>query len=65
MNYFRSGDPLMDFARRDRYQERLLAQLPVCEICDNPIQADHYYEINGDVICPGCLDYFRKDVDVE
>lgn len=37
MSCFRSGDPLDDFDRLDREQAKLLAKLPVCDICDNPI----------------------------
>lgn len=49
---------------RESEQERKLAELPVCDICDNPIQDDHYYLINGDNVCPDCLDnHFRKDIE--
>lgn len=65
MGYFRTDDPLTDFARHDREQAKRLAELPVCDICDNPIQDEHYYLINGDNICPECLENeFRKDVDI-
>lgn len=59
MSYFRNGDPLDDFARLDREQARWLEQLPVCDICDNHIQED-YYQINGENICPDCLEHFKK-----
>ena len=46
-------------------QERRLAELPRCDICDEPIQDDHYYLINGDNVCPDCLEnQFRRDVDL-
>lgn len=46
-------------------QEKQLAELPECDCCGHPIQADHYYLINGDNICPGCLEnYYRKEVDL-
>ena len=48
----------------DREQERQLSQLPVCDYCHKPIQDEHYFDINGDVICEKCLiSTFRKDVD--
>lgn len=48
----------------DRKQAKYLAQLPVCEICCEPIQDEHYFEINGDVMCEKCLNRnFRKDVE--
>ena len=59
-----SDDPAADFARHDREQAKRLSKLPVCDICDDPIQDDFYYEINGENICEHCLDqFFRKDVD--
>ena len=64
MSYFRTGDPLDDFDRNDREQAKRLAALPECDICGHPIQDDHYYEINGDNVCPGCLeDQFRKEIE--
>lgn len=43
-------------------KEKALAELPCCEYCGNPIQDEHYYEIDGDIICEKCLNYhFRKD----
>lgn len=60
MSYFRCGDPLDDFERLDREQTRLLEALPVCDICGEPIQEDHYYQINEENICPECLDHFKK-----
>lgn len=65
MSFFRTDDPHRDFDRWEAEQEKLLAELPVCDICDNPIQDDHYYLIDGDNVCPECLENeFRKDVDI-
>ena len=48
----------------EREQERRLARIPKCDYCDEPIQEDFYYEINGYVICETCMDrFFRKEVD--
>lgn len=48
--------------RRERDAERWLAKLPVCDYCEQHIQDDHYYEIDGEIICPDCLEsYFRKE----
>ena len=45
-------------------QERRLAQLPECDHCGKPIQDEHYFDINGDVMCEECLiENFRKDTD--
>ncbi len=42
-----------------RYEEehdRETKRLPVCAECDEPIQDEHCYEINGELICPHCLE---------
>lgn len=59
-----ADDPVEDFEKHDAEQERKLSKLPVCSYCDEPIQDDFYFEINGENICECCLDrFFRKDVD--
>lgn len=45
----------------ERRLERELAALPVCCCCDEPIQDDHFYHIDGEDYCPDCLDCFRRD----
>lgn len=63
---FLTDDPVADFDRYDAEQQKQLDRLPKCDICDHPIQDDHYYQINGDNVCPDCLDNeFRKDVDFD
>ena len=48
----------------ERDREKRLAERPRCDICDQPIQDDHFYLINGDNVCPECLNNeFRKDID--
>ena len=60
MSYFRMGDPLDDFNRLDREQRKWAETLPVCDICDEAIQSDHYYQISCENICPDCLEHFKK-----
>ena len=61
---FYSDDPIKDFERRDEEQTKWLEQRPVCSECGQHIQADFYYEINGEAICPECLEtYYRKEVE--
>ena len=50
-----TDDPVRDAERHDAEQEDWLKRLPVCYECDNPIQDDECYEINGELICPDCL----------
>ena len=57
------------FADHDRYEadrERSLSRLPRCSICHYPIEDDYYYVIEGENICPECLDEnFKRTVDFE
>lgn len=58
---FRTDDPIADFDRHDAEQERRLTDLPECDYCGEKITDDYYYNINGDVICEGCLKkHFRQ-----
>ena len=64
MSYFRSGDPLEDFHRLDREQEEALKRLPVCMKCRKRIQDDDLYDIEGEVLCEGCMkDKYRRSVE--
>lgn len=46
----------------DAEQERQLAKLPVCADCDQPIQDETAYFIDGIWICEDCLEAYRRDV---
>ena len=47
-------------------RERRLAELPVCDYCERPIQDEYYYYINGENICERCLRInHRRAVDLE
>ena len=59
---FYSDDPLRDFDRWDAEQQKALEELPVCADCDNPIQDESAFYINGDWICEDCMDAYRRDV---
>lgn len=50
--------------RHEQEQERMAAQLPKCDYCEKTID-DHYYLINGEIYCEGCLnENFRMAVEV-
>ena len=37
---------------------------PLCDYCDSVIMDDHYYLINGEAICPLCMnEYFRQELE--
>lgn len=64
MGIFRTDDPIRDFMNHEAEQEAWLAERPICADCDEPIQDDHCFEINGEYICPRCMeDLHRRDVD--
>ena len=60
MSYFRTGDPHDDFNRLDRGYTKWQEGLPVCDICDQPIQEEKYFHKDGENICLECLDHFMK-----
>ena len=59
-----SDDPVRDFERYDAQRERELARRPKCCECDEPIQEDHCFEINDELVCIHCLKrYYLKGVE--
>lgn len=59
-----TDDPLLDFDRFDREQQKRLDRLPVCADCGEAVQDDHFYLINDAVICPDCMESgYRKEID--
>jgi formylmethanofuran dehydrogenase subunit E len=40
-------------------QDKQLESCDKCDSCGNPIQDDHYYNINGELWCPTCIDDCR------
>ena len=58
-------DPVADFERHDREQARRLAKLPTCERCGDAIQQERAVCIKGFWYCDGCIEYYRKEIDVE
>lgn len=48
------------FNRYDAERQRELDRLPDCGYCDEPIQSEECYEINGELVCPDCLDDNHK-----
>ena len=50
--------------RHDAEQERKLSRLPKCKYCGQPIQDDHYFEIDGEIYCEEhMIELFRKNTD--
>ena len=57
-----TDDPIADFNRWDEEQNRKLEQFPVCADCENHIQDEEAYYINGEWICEGCMDSYKREV---
>ena len=59
-----TDDPVRDYDRYAARQERQLRRFPRCNCCDQYIQTDSFYEINGEPVCPDYLDEnFKRSVD--
>lgn len=48
------------FARHDAEQEAQSEKLPECSECGEKIQTEHCYEVNGEYICPDCMERNHK-----
>ena len=59
MPIFRSENLDRDIENYDRAQAREMERLPRCSECDNPIQDDYCYQINGELICEECMKDYR------
>ena len=59
-----TDNPIRDAEIYFEQLEQAAAQLPKCDYCGKPLD-DHYYDINGDIVCEDCLwDNFRKNVEI-
>lgn len=62
--YIRTDDPVRDEMNYTEEKDKLLQKMPKCSICDEHIQDDYLYEINGELFCEECVkDNFRKSVE--
>lgn len=57
-----SDDPLADFDRYDEEQNKWLERRPVCADCDEHIQDERAYYINGEWICRDCMTAYEQEV---
>lgn len=58
-----TDEPIADFNRLDREQQRELERRPVCVECDEHIQENYFFEVNGECVCTRCMiDNHRKGV---
>ena len=55
-------DNYSQWESHERQMDKQLAQLPVCADCDNPIQTESAFYINGEWICEHCIEIYRREV---
>jgi len=61
-----SPDNYDAFVQHDAEQEKQLDRLPVCEYCEEPIQDEYAYYIEGCWFCESCMnEHFRREVVLE
>ena len=52
------------YRQHEAEQEAWLKRLPICEECNEPIQEDVLYDIDGTLYCEKCMkNLFRKWTD--
>jgi formylmethanofuran dehydrogenase subunit E len=57
-----SDNPLADFDAWDAEQNKWLERRPVCADCENHIQDETAFYINGEWICRDCLSAYEQEV---
>lgn len=51
-----------DLQKHEQEQERWLSTRPVCDMCQEPIQEDFYFEPEpGDCLCEDCFRMYARD----
>ena len=50
-----SGDAYKDADTQDWRNRRVTRRLPKCFFCEQPIVAEHLYNINSELVCEECL----------
>ena len=60
---FYTDDPHADFDRHDREQAECLKRLPVCCVCEEPIQSEDLWDIDGSLYCESCMEDFKHSTE--
>lgn len=47
-----------------RWAEEWLNSRPVCDICGQPIQENHMFEVDNEQICPDCIEGWLRQFKV-
>jgi formylmethanofuran dehydrogenase subunit E len=55
---------LYDLYRHERDLQKELDRLPKCDYCDEPIQDEHFFIVDGEKFCKRCMkDNFQVRTD--
>lgn len=54
--FYYTDNPVSDAERYYNDKEKELERLPVCSECENPIQTETCYVINGKAVCKNCME---------
>ena len=57
-----TNDPIADFERHDAEQSKKLANLPLCSICNEPIQQEKAVYYNDQWCCEECEEEFWQGI---
>ena len=64
-----TDDPIRDAENYQADQEEWLKSRPICDVCGEPVQEDHYFSDGViDVCCPNCWGQYCIDnflIDIE
>ena len=50
-------------ARIDAENEKWLQKRPICSWCEEHIQDEYAYEVEGKLICSSCIEEFKVELD--
>lgn len=53
---FFAGDPERAADMADDREQRWLESLPVCCVCNEHIQDEYIYQVDGRIYCPACIE---------
>ena len=56
-------DAYEQWEQHEAEQEAAIERLPRCSECDEHIQSDYAYEVNGEYICEACMEEHRVSVE--
>lgn len=48
-------DNFSQWEAHEAEMEQRLQRRPVCSYCDEPIQEEHYFYLNGRIFCDDCM----------